>query len=161
MSILITAASHAEAYKIEKLLNAPEVILADYQDLPGFTIPGKKFISIPAGNSPSYAHIILSICLDYGINTVYPLYQAELKPLAESKKLFAEYGISIIVPSLQWLEDHPKSDVVSFSDLAILENGELKAGVLPTGITWPEAMKTGIFGWIADNNNINFTLFTI
>lgn len=161
MSILITAASHAEAYKIEKLLNVSEVILADYQDLPTFSIPGKKFISIPAGNSPSYAHEVLSACLDHGVEKVYPLYEAELRALAEAKQLFAEYGISVIVPSLEWLENNYTSGDAAFSDLIILESGVLIAGNLPVGIQVPEDMETGIFGWIAADNNVNFTLFSI
>jgi hypothetical protein len=53
MSVLITAASHAEAYKLERILQLPDVIFADFADMPAMAFSGRKFIKIPQGESPT------------------------------------------------------------------------------------------------------------
>lgn len=160
MAVLITAASHAEAYKLESLLRLPEVIFADHQELPHLAFSGRKFIKIPAGNSASYAHQILNIALNSGIEKIFPLYADEILPLAEARELFAEYGISVLVPSVLWLKAQMSTTSVPNSKLLVLEMGKVLAGELPPNILLPEKLFTGIFTLEPGNENPVFNLCT-
>lgn len=165
MSVLITAASHAEAYKLERLLQLPDIIFADHQELPHLAFSGKHFIRIPKGNSASYAHEMLDIALNQGIERIFPLHPEELLPLAESRQLLSEYGISVVVPSVLWLKEHvansenPPLQPVAIEPV-IIELGNVIAGKLPEGIYLPEENFTGIFYFESEIDKINFKLFT-
>jgi hypothetical protein len=100
VNILITAASSAQAYKLQRFLNTDEtIILGDSVDLPVIQIGEKKFVKLPQSNSASFAHLLLSLCLNLEIAELYPLKKAEVVALAESRQLFDEYGIRVMVPS--------------------------------------------------------------
>lgn len=101
MAILITAASFAVAYKLERFLNESVVYFAEQIEMPA--IPGKKFIRIPDALSPVFTSEILKICLDNQIVKIFPLKRPEIKELTEANQLFSEYGISIIIPSEEWI----------------------------------------------------------
>lgn len=97
MAILITAASYAVAYKLERILNESEVYFAEQIEMPA--IPGKKIIRIPDAASSIFTSEMLKICLDHQIDKIFPLREAEIKELSEANQLFSEYGINIIIPS--------------------------------------------------------------
>lgn len=101
MAILITAASYAVAYKLERSLDDPEVFFADQIIMP--VIPGKKFIRIPEASSVIFTSEILKICLDNHIVKIFPLKQSEFNELSKAEQLFNEYGIIIIAPSNEWI----------------------------------------------------------
>jgi hypothetical protein len=69
MAILITAASFALAYKLERFLNESEVYFAEQIEMPA--IPGKKFIRIPDASSPIFTSEMLKICLDNQIVKIF------------------------------------------------------------------------------------------
>lgn len=101
MNILITAAATAQAYQIERLIRGTgTVFFADSADLPQFMLKKANLIKISAGDSPAFAHELLTICLDQQIGKVYPLRKEEIKALAEARTLFSEYGIQLMVPPL-------------------------------------------------------------
>lgn len=160
MSVLITAASHAEAYKLDRILQLPEVIFADHADMPAMAFSGRKFIKIPRGNSPSYAHIILDLALNAGIDRIFPLYAEEILPLAQSRQLFDEYGISVIVPSVLWLNSRQPDYRKGTSSLLVIEKGETLAGSLPPGLVIQEEFFSGIFN-VEPENNFDFTLLAL
>jgi len=91
MNILITAATSAEAHRLKNQLTADNIILGDYQELPAFM----QIVKLPNPASMSYAHEMLTLCLDKGIERVYALGEGEFALLTEAKQLFAEYGIAI------------------------------------------------------------------
>lgn len=159
MSVLITAASHAEAYKLDRMLKLPDVSFADFHDLPRFSL-SRKFIRLPQGHSASYAHEVLDLALNLGIEKIFPLYEDEILPLAESRQLFAEYGISVIVPSLFWLKTPAKLSLNYFPDPVVIESGKLIAGDLSESISLPEENLSGIFLIESGNTNPGFKLFT-
>jgi len=101
MAILITAASFALAYKLERFLNETEVCFAEQMEMPA--VPGKKFIRIPEPSSPIFTSELLKICLDNQICKIYPLKEAEIKELSNVIQLFNEYGISIIIHTDEWI----------------------------------------------------------
>ncbi|MDO3642677.1 hypothetical protein [Mucilaginibacter sp. L3T2-6] len=92
MNILITAATSAEAHKLKNQFAHDNVILGDYTELPGFM----KIIKLPSPASMSYAHEMLTLCLDEGIKRLYALKEDEWRLLNEAKQLFAEYGIELV-----------------------------------------------------------------
>ena len=96
MSILITSANSAAAYQLKSKLNVDEVILGDYEELPALMLKSGKMIQLPNPKSTSYSHQMLTLCLDKGIQTVYPLREAEATLLKESDQLFKEYDINIL-----------------------------------------------------------------
>lgn len=151
MSVLITAASHAEAYKLERILQIPDVVFADYQELPHLSFSGRKFLKIPAGNSASYAHMMLDLALNSGIEKIFPLYASEILPLAESRQLFGEYGISVIVPSLFWLKGKGNIQLNSPVEWVVIEQGKAIAGTLPSVLDSLEEDLSGIFQLGFDN----------
>ena len=96
MYTLITAATSAQAYKLKNSLNSENVILGDYMELPALMLKNSNMIKLPNPASASYAHEMLTLCLDKQINTVYPLNDSEIILLIEAGQLFSEYGIKII-----------------------------------------------------------------
>ena len=91
MNILITAATSAEAHKLKNQFASDTIILGDYTELPAFL----KIIKLPSPTSMSYAHEMLTLCLDRGIEQVYALGEVEQRLLREAEQLFGEYGIEI------------------------------------------------------------------
>ncbi len=95
MSVLITAASTAKAYQIKGTIQADEIILGDYEELPEVMVKAGKMIKLPSPMSASYMHEMLALCLDKGITQIYPLRNIEMQLLKEAQLLYDEYGINI------------------------------------------------------------------
>lgn len=95
MSILITSASTAQAQKLKKQLDAKDIILGDYNELPAFMLSA-NMIKLPNPASNSYAHQMLALSLDRQIEKIYALNGAEVTLLREAEQLFREYGIEIV-----------------------------------------------------------------
>jgi hypothetical protein len=98
MNILITSALSAQAHQLKGKINAGHIILGDYNDLPAFMLAQGKMIKLPGPQSTSYAHQMLTLCLDNEIDILYVLDDKEAVILLESKQLFAEYNIDIQIP---------------------------------------------------------------
>jgi hypothetical protein len=94
MNTLITAANSAKAQQLKIKLNTANVILGDYEALPAFML-SPNLITLPNPSSSSYAHEMLTLCLDKDITVLFPLREDELILLNQSKQLFVEYGITI------------------------------------------------------------------
>jgi hypothetical protein len=96
VSILITSANSATAYQLKGKLNADQVILGDYEELPVLMLKSGKMIQLPSPKSASYSHQMLTLCLDKGIEVIYPLREEEAVLLKEAEQLFKEYNIDIV-----------------------------------------------------------------
>ncbi|TSD66954.1 hypothetical protein FFF34_006010 [Inquilinus sp. KBS0705] len=96
MKILITAATTALAHKLKSKLNSPDVILGDYLELPAFMLEKQGMLQLPNPAADSYTHLMLALCLDNDIETVYLLNKAEADVLLLSEQLFKEYNISLV-----------------------------------------------------------------
>ncbi len=106
MSILITAATSAQAYKLKATINTDEkVILGDYLDLPELMLKNGTMIKTPSPQNVSFAHLMLTLCMDNQITQIYSLRHAELILLIEAKTLFAEFDITISTPPTEFLAD--------------------------------------------------------
>jgi len=97
MFILITGAATSMAYRVKNNLGTENIILGDYAELPS-TILSDTMIQLPNPASLSYAHEMLSLCLDKEIDHIYPLKDEEITQLATAVQLFKEYNI-VITPA--------------------------------------------------------------
>lgn len=159
MAILITAAAHSLAYRLEQILNITDVFLGDQNDLPA--IPGKKFLRIPPASSTSFSHEILSACLDHNISEIYPLHRDEIIELSKSRQLFEEYGISLIIASDEWLKNNSTISSFITSNLAVLKDGVIKAGNLSVTAAFPGEKASGVYTWIVLDNVMKYNLFVV
>jgi hypothetical protein len=96
---LITTATTAQAQKLKNRLGAVSVIMGDYRELPGVMLKTSTLVKLPDPASPSYAHQMLTLCLDRQIDVVYTLSEQEYQQLTAAGVLFSEYGIEIIAPA--------------------------------------------------------------
>lgn len=92
MKVLITSATSAQAHKLRNALINDEVILGDFNDFPSFM----GIIKLPNPATYTYAHEMLTLCLDNNIDTAYLLNKQEAEVLILSEQLFKEYNINII-----------------------------------------------------------------
>jgi hypothetical protein len=105
---------------------------------------------------------MLDLALNSGITRIFPLYGGEILSLAEARQLFAEYGISVIVPSVLWVKKHSEALLSSQSgDLVVLENEQVIAGHLPVHVLLPEEGLTGIFLIQEEHQGPAFRLLTV
>ncbi len=91
MNVLITAATSAEAHRLKNRLAGDTVVLGDYQEMPAFM----QIVKLPNPASLSYAHEMLTLCLDKEIGVVYALGDEEYANLRTAGQLFTEFGIEL------------------------------------------------------------------
>ncbi len=84
------------AYQLKNKLAGNDILLGDYAELPAVMLKAGSMVTLPNPNDPSYAHKILTLSLDNGIETIYALQAAEFDLLNEASLLFNEYGITIL-----------------------------------------------------------------
>ncbi|MDB5121659.1 MAG: hypothetical protein JWN56_2877 [Sphingobacteriales bacterium] len=160
-SILITGASDAKAYRLQQYVKGDIIIFADHQDLPQLPSSSRKFIKIPQGDAPTYAHELLSVCLDHQVSKVYPLHKTEVFALSEAAILFAEYGITLVIPDQQWLNQYAGDSTYDTSNVIVLEDNKITGGNFPAELPIPQEQMNGIFNFTFHNDEIKLTLFTI
>ena len=153
MSVLITAASSAQAYQIKSVLHTGEpVLLGDYLDIPELMVKNGTMIKTPDPAGASFAHEMLTLCLDKGISMLFPLRKAELMPLAEARQLFLEFDIQLILPKIQVIDQHTE---VTDGSIVILNRSEVIGG--DREILVPHTLTDGIF---KINNKGDYQVFT-
>jgi len=89
----------AKAHSLKNKINSPDLILGDYHEVPGFMLSG-QLIKLPDPASASYAHQMLTLCLDNCVTIIYVLDTNEASLLTETKQLFVEYDIQITTDEL-------------------------------------------------------------
>ncbi len=158
MPVLITSGLSPEAWRLNRVLDNPEVLFADESQLPN--VPGMKSVVLPPYHSASYIHETLKACLDHDIDRVYPLKWGEVRELAKARALYSEYNIRLMIPSDSWLENRQEPAVINTANIAVIEDGILiagdapKEGILLTG-------ETGIFSWATQSDEIQYSLYII
>lgn len=101
--LLITSATHSLGLRVAKLLEDKfELLEATSDEVPTFL--QTKYLKIPKGVNPTFAHELLKLALDHDCKYILPLQLSEVQSLAESLLLFEEYGIRIICPTKPQLE---------------------------------------------------------
>lgn len=107
-NILITSGISAFTQRVAELFPENNIFFADSNPIPSVLLSSGKYLTIPSPEKASFIHEVLKLCLDLSILKLLPLSYEELMPLAKNRLLFEEYGISILVPDLESLENIPK-----------------------------------------------------
>ncbi|MEJ7780251.1 MAG: hypothetical protein WKF68_11750 [Daejeonella sp.] len=158
MPVLITAGLDPEAYRLQRILSVQDVFFADEKELP--LMPGIKSMVLPSYTSPSFAHEVLKTCLDNSIDMIYPLKRGEILELSHARQLFAEYDISLMIPSDEWLKNKLPDLLPGRSYIAVMKNGELLAGHLPEN-QLISLNETGVFTWATIDGKIEYSLLLL
>ncbi len=96
--LLITGAITAAAYKVKNKLADRQVLLGEYLDIPAPLLNANKIIGLPNPGHDAYIHLMLNLCLDRQIETIYPLRLEEQFALKQAITLFSEFNIAIVIP---------------------------------------------------------------
>lgn len=106
MNILITGGNSATALKVAKAIKHHQPLFADYGEVPNIPISGYRLVSLGQWNPEVTAHKLLSCCLDHQIDILIPLRGEEIWPLAKASTLFAEFGITVLLPQPEVLASY-------------------------------------------------------
>lgn len=87
MGFLSLLRSNADIHMADMSPHAPGLFLVD---------PSRRHL-IPAGKSPEYAKVLLSLCLRHDIRRVVVTCDAELVPLAKARTEFQQKGVEVLV----------------------------------------------------------------
>ena len=121
--LLITFGTRPLAQRISKMLQDKfEILFSTSEEVPSFL--ASNYLKIPTGVNPTYAHEILKLSLDRQVDHVLPLGLSEIQTISEAKILFEEYGIQLLCPDRETLEEvfvleNPNSSV----ELSLFFNG--------------------------------------
>ncbi|RWU03909.1 ATP-grasp domain-containing protein [Pedobacter chitinilyticus] len=119
MKILITGGKTATALKLIKAFDQASIILGDYGDAPSIKVNTYEFASLGPWNAEVLAHNLLTKCLDYGVEVLLPLYEAEIKAVSKSLLLFEEFGLKVLVP------ENPLLSSTKFTNWCVFDLGEM------------------------------------
>ena len=103
--ILISGANHSMAYLLAWFFKDYDIHFCDKNN---------HINIIPSHTSNSFAHQFLNYCLDHQIEMVFPLRAEEINALTESKILFKEFGIDLMVPDSR--------TIIAFQNNEFIEN---------------------------------------
>ena len=159
MKILITGGNSAKALKLLKAFPNHFVLLADYGDVPGISTEKYAFESLGVLNKDSIAHILLNFCITQAIDSIIPLHNFEIEPMAKSSVLFGEYGIHVLLPSDNQLSNYRSTGNNAFQNLAVFVHGECIFASSDDIFIKREEALNGVFGYNAAADD--FKLFTL
>ena len=87
----------AACAKLRKRLESEGyAVISGAFDLPEFMCNNPAYLKIPPTSDLAFAHKMLTVCLDAGIEKLYLLNPKEWELLSEAVVLFDEYGINLI-----------------------------------------------------------------
>ena len=159
MSVLITAATNSAAFQLARILNTEDIFFASDMDIPVLT--GKRFLKIPSTASLSFVHEVLKVCLDHQILEVYPLLHDEIVELSNSRQLFEEFKIKLIIPSVNWIEKRLNDLPFISSNLFVLIDGNICAGNMVKESLSFFNETNGVFQWEIRNGQLTFGSFIV
>lgn len=105
INVLITSGTSAFSQRVAKMLPNCRHFFADSSAIPAPLLNTGKYKSIPNAEKNTYVHEVLKVCLDLAIDMLIPLGKDEILPLANSEMLFTEYGVTLLLPPVELLED--------------------------------------------------------
>lgn len=112
------------ALKLLKAFTQDQVVLADYGEMPSFSSSTYHFISLGEKNEDTIAHNLLNHCLNEAVDVFLPLHTFEIIPVAKAEVLFKEFGIELLLPSVESLTSTETSTPSpSFTSWAVFRNG--------------------------------------
>lgn len=96
---------HALAQKAGRLATGMTLNFCDSAPIPKTLLQTGNYFQIPSGKHPSFSHELLNLSLDEDVDFLLPLRKDELLPLSETKTLYREYGIEILLPDVEALKE--------------------------------------------------------
>ncbi|KLT65555.1 hypothetical protein [Pedobacter sp. BMA] len=159
MKILITGGNNAKALKIMKAFPSHFVLLADYGEVAAISTAHYAFKSLGMLNMDSIAHILLNFCITEAIDAVLPLHHFEVEPLAKSSVLFDEYGIGVLTPPAEELNQYLLAEKNTFQNFAIFIKGECIFASGKEIFVKQSDEINGVFGY--NDADEKLTLFTL
>ncbi len=128
------------------------VLLADYGDVPGMVTENYAFSSLGQLNKESIAHILLNFCITEGIDSIIPLHQFEVEPIAKSAVLFGEYGIQVLLPDASLIAGYLANGATAYQNFAVFVSGECIFASGEEIFVRTDEKLNGVFGYnIADD----------
>lgn len=104
--ILITYGTRPFGQRIAQQLSEKLTVqLVSCEAVPDLFVKSGRVKVIPHGVNPTYAHELLKVCLDLEIDYVLPLGRSEIETLTGNAILFEEYGIQVLLPSKELLNE--------------------------------------------------------
>lgn len=119
MKILITGGKTATSLKLIKAFDQATIILGDYGDAPSIKMNTYEFASLGPWNGEVLAHNLLTKCLDFGVDVLIPLYEAEVMAVSKSLLLFEEFGLKVLLP------ENPRLSSNKFKDWCVFKKGKM------------------------------------
>ncbi|MDQ8005747.1 MAG: hypothetical protein REI64_13160 [Pedobacter sp.] len=150
MKILITGGKTATALKLVKAFEGSEVVLGDYGAMPSITTSAYSFVELGDWNADVLAHNLLTKCLDYGIDMLVSLYEAEINAMAKSLVLFEEFGLNVLLPA------NPQYKSIKVTDWLVFDNGKLLYSSRENNLNLTEqATLNGVYNIDAETKELN------
>lgn len=159
MKILITGGNNSKALKLLKAFPNHFILFADYGDVAGMVTENYAFSSLGILNKDSIAHILLNFCITEAIDSVIPLHYFEIEPIAKSAVLFSEYGIDVLTPHADLVENFLFAEKNMFQNFAVFVKGECIFASGGEIFVKREEGFSGVFGYNSADDD--FKLFTI
>ena len=159
LKILLTGANNAKALKLIKAFPNHFILLADYGDVPVITTGNYAFSSIGVLNKESIAHILLNYYITEAVDSIIPLHQFEVEPLARAGVLFEEYGIQVLTPPADKIVDFLYPDKNTFQNFAVFIKGECVFASSNDIFIKHDEEFNGVFGYNLPTDELK--LFTI
>lgn len=155
MKILITGGKTATALKLVKAFEGSEVVLGDYGDMPSIATNTYSFVELGGWNADVLAHNLLTKCLDYGVDILVPLYEAEIAALAKSLLLFEEFGLNVLLPA------NPQYKSSKITDWLVFDNGKLLYSTAENNLDLAQqATLNGVYAIDAETKALNLVSIT-
>jgi carbamoyl-phosphate synthase large subunit len=109
LRVLVTGAGGPAAIAAMKSLaadHAVELLAADMDPWAAglYLVPSGARTLIPAGDAPDFTEVLLTRCRALGADVVLPTVDAELRPLARARAVFAADGIDLLLASAEALD---------------------------------------------------------
>ena len=158
MKILITGGNNAKTLKLLKAFPGHFILFADYGDVPGMVTDHYAFTSLGELNKDSIAHILLNFCITEAVDSIIPLHHFEIEPIAKSAVLFGEYGIDVLLPPLESLNDYLNPEKASNTDFSVFVKGDC---IYNSGLKSDIKFEESFNGVFTLNNANHYKLFTV
>jgi carbamoyl-phosphate synthase large subunit len=109
LRVLVTGAGGPAAIAAMKSLAADpsvELLAADMDPWAAglYLVPSQARTLIPPGDAPDFADVVLARCRALGVHVVLPTVDAELRPLARARPVFAAAGIDLLLAPAEALD---------------------------------------------------------
>lgn len=162
LKILITGGNSSTALKLLKAFKDDEVILADYGDVPSFSLPNYQFKTLGVKNEDTIAHTLLNNCLDEGVDVILPLHKFEIEAVAKADILFNEFNIEVLLPKADDLHQYLNGGKAD--DWLVFKNGEIifTTNANESAIAYGnDKQLNGVFYFKEENQGLVLSLTTV